>query len=80
MSKENIKISLTKDEALVLFEMLSRFSDTEKLSIEHPSEERVLWNLNCVLEKILIEPFKSDYSELLQAARGRLKDIETDGT
>ena len=65
MSEDDIQISLTKDEALVLFEMLSRFSDTDKLSIEHQSEERVLWNLQCVLEKIMVEPFKLNYSELL---------------
>lgn len=76
MREEEIQISLTKDEALVLFEMLSRFSDTEKLNIEHQSEERALWNLNCLLEKILVEPFKSNYAELLQAAQERLKDKE----
>ena len=74
MSEEEIKISLTKDEALVLFEMLSRYSDSEKLNIEHQSEERALWNLNCLLEKQLVEPLKENYSELLQAARDRLKD------
>jgi len=76
MSKEEVQISLTKDEALVLFEMLSRFSETDKLTIEHQSEERALWNFNCLLEKELVEPFKSEYAELLQAARERLKDKE----
>jgi len=74
MSNEYIKISLTKDESLVLFEMLSRFSETDKLTIEHQSEQRALWNLNCLFEEILVEPFKSNYKELLQAARERLKD------
>ena len=72
--EEEIKISLTKDEALVLFEFLFRFSDTEKLNIEHQAEERALWNLECSLEKILVEPFKDDYLELLETARERLKD------
>jgi len=74
MSEEDIKISLTKDEALVLFEMLSRFSDTDKLNIEHQSEERALWNIKCLIEEIIVEPFKDNYIELLQAARERLKD------
>ncbi len=71
---DDIQITLTKDEALVLFEMLSRFSDSDKLSIEHQSEERALWNLNCSLESILAEPFDEKYLEILQAARERLKD------
>lgn len=76
MNDDDIQISLTKDEALVLFEMLSRFSDKEKLNIEHQSEERALWNLNCLLEQQLTEPLKENYSELLQAARDSLKDEE----
>ena len=73
---ENIKVSLTHDEALVLFELLSRFSDSNKLSIEHQSEERALWNLCCLLENVMVEPFKKDYIELLHSARERLKDEE----
>ena len=76
MSEDDIQISLTKDEALVLFEMLSRFSDKEKLNIEHRSEERALWNLNCLIEKQLVEPIKENYLELLHAARERLKGEE----
>ena len=72
MSEKHLQISLTNDEALVLFELLSRFSDSDKLTIEHQSEERALWNLNCLLEKELVEPFKSNYDELLQAARENL--------
>ena len=42
---DNINITLTNDEALVLFEMLSRFSDSNNLAIAHQAEERALWNL-----------------------------------
>jgi len=73
---DEIQITLTKDEALVLFEMLSRFSDSDKLAIEHQAEERALWNLNCSLESVLVEPLEENYFELLQAARERLKDEE----
>jgi hypothetical protein len=76
MPKDKIKIELTKDEALVLFEFLSRFSESENLDIQHQSEERVLWNLTCSLEKILVEPFKENYDEILNLARERLKDKE----
>ncbi len=76
MSNDDIKLSLTHDEALVLFEMMSRFSDTDKLAIEHQSEERALWNLCCLLEREMVEPFMENYNELLSEARERLKDEE----
>ena len=54
---DEVEIKLTKDEALVLFDFMSRFSNEDKLSIQDQSEERALWNLTCVLEKELTEPF-----------------------
>ena len=74
MPSETVNLELSQDEALVLFALTSRFSDTDKLTIEHQSEERLLWNLCCWLEKELVEPSKANYSELLQQARERLKD------
>lgn len=52
MSK-SVNISLTEDEAWVLFELTRRFSDTDKLAIEDQAEERALWNLCCVFEKTM---------------------------
>jgi len=74
MDEESIKLEVTNDEALVLFEMLSRYSDTDILSIEHQSEQRALWNLTCVFEKIISEAFDDDYKKALEAARERLKN------
>lgn len=68
----NVNLTLSKDEALVLFEFLSRFSDDEKLEIRHKSEEQVLWNAHCELEKLLSEPFDNEYSLLLEKARKNL--------
>jgi hypothetical protein len=42
MSETNHLLELTGDEALVLFAFPSRFSEEEKLTIEHSSEEQVL--------------------------------------
>ena len=70
--EDKVKIELTKDEALVLFEFLPRFSDDEKLIVEHQAEERALWNLTCLFERELAEPFRNDYDELLEATRKRL--------
>ena len=74
MSNNKIKVEITNDEALVLFEFLSRYSDTDTLSIEHQSEQRALWNLTCVFEKTINEAFGSDYKKSLEAARNRLQD------
>ena len=74
MNADKITIQLTKNEAIVLFNFLSNFSNSEKLEIEHQSEERVLWNLCCDLEKILVEPFQENYKEILEVARESVKD------
>lgn len=71
---DSVRLELTADEALVLFEFLSRYSDSNILAIEDQAEQRALWNLLCLLEKQLVEPFRPDYSQLLQQARDRLRD------
>ena len=69
-----VRIDLTSDEALVLFEFLQRFGDSDKLVLEDQAEERALWNLTCLLEKELAEPFAANYRQLLNQARDRLRD------
>ncbi len=70
---ETIKIPLSQNEALVLFEFLSRFTHENKLEIRDPAEQRVLWDMCCELEKILAEPLLSDYSQLRQRARENIR-------
>lgn len=71
---EKISLELTPSEALVLFEFLSRFSDDHVLVLEDQAEERVLWDLCCSLESILVEPFAENYTELLERARAEVRD------
>ena len=73
---KTVQIELTADEALVLFEFLQRFSESDALTLEDQAEQRALWNLCCMMEKTLAEPFASNYSELLAQARSRLRDDE----
>lgn len=73
---ETFALSLSKSEALVFFEFLSRFDSHETLSIVHPSEERVLWSLTAQMEKSLLEPFKADYVSLLETARSKVLGVE----
>ncbi len=71
-----ISLVLNKDEALILFEFLSRTCETEKFDdilFDDKAEKQVLWNLEGQLQKILVEPFSPDYSEILKAARDKMR-------
>lgn len=70
MRAEKISISLSNDEALVLFEWLSSLEDNRL--IEGSAEQRVLWSLESSLEKVLVEPLKENYEQLLNAAKERV--------
>ncbi len=74
MVNKNISVEITKDEALVLFEFLSRVAENNELQAEHSSEEKVLANILCSLEEKLVEPLEDNYLELLNAARSRVSD------
>lgn len=70
MADKKINIELTNDEAIVLFEFLCRFNKNDDLSrFEDLSEQRVLWDIESVLEKKLSEPFREDYQKILKKAR-----------
>jgi hypothetical protein len=74
---EEITIRLDKDEALVLFEFLSRFNEKENKEIfEDQAEEKILWIVEGQLEKILVEPFMPNYQDILLEARNRIRDEE----
>lgn len=63
----DVTITLTADEALVLFEFVRRFSDTDELVIKNAAEQQALWNLCCLFEKASLGP-----PEALHAAHARL--------
>ena len=64
-----VSFDFSEDEALVLFELVARFSESEALTIEHKAEEVLLWGIDGSLESILLAPFLPDYKRLLRAAR-----------
>jgi hypothetical protein len=75
--KENsiISVDLTQNEAIVLLEWLSRFNGQEHSNLfEDQSEERVLYDLESVLEKVINETFREDYNAILYEARKRVRD------
>lgn len=75
--QQKINLTVTKDEALVLFEFLSRFNQSEHSDIfEDQAEQKILWLLEGQLEKQLVEPFKPDYFEIIKNARDKIRDKE----
>ena len=71
---EKVIITLSRDEALVLFEFLSRFTEQQQLDIRDRAEQRVLWDILADLESALPEPLAHDYDEQLQRARESIRD------
>lgn len=73
-----VNLELSQEEALVLFEFLSRINDQEHPDLyEDQAEQRILWDLECLLEKVLVQPFKSNYGELVAAARAKVRDEDS---
>lgn len=76
MDPQEVVLKFSREEALVLFEWVARFNKSTANRFEDQAEERVLWNIEAMLEATLVEPFKSDYSELLARARAAVRDSE----
>ena len=77
METNKVTIELSTDEALVLFDFLARFNQKENKELfEDQAEQRVLWNLEASLEKLLSEPFLDEYLVLLTKARETVRDKE----
>jgi hypothetical protein len=72
MSEGSIDISLGRDEALILFELLGDFSENASLNLDDAVDRLALARLHGALESTLIEPFDPAYDALLHAARERL--------
>ena len=67
-----LTVSLSHDEALVLFEALaSGFADRVEIS---RGTQVALDSIEAQLERVLVEPFQADYRTLVQEAEGRLTD------
>ena len=67
-------IKFSEDDALVLFEYLERFDDTDNLSFVHASEYLALQKLHGQLCKTTSAMLRKDYGELLALARSRIAE------
>jgi hypothetical protein len=69
---EDIHLSLSHDEALVLFGFFARFNDDDGFALRHNAEFVAFMKISAQIDKSLVEPFKLEYLDLLQAARERV--------
>ena len=65
----SITVTLEKDVALVLFALLASEQIVKEMSDLGSAETKSLWALENALEKVMTEPFCSDYPALLEKAR-----------
>lgn len=72
---EDVVLTLTHDEALVLFEWLHRNETRAALEtiVVDQAELIAVESLSALLEPELVELFAADYLELVDAARTRLR-------
>ncbi len=67
-------LELSKEQALVFYEWLSKFNGAEGRQFDDQAEERVLWDIEAMLESTLVEPFDPRYEELVANARQAVRD------
>ncbi len=71
-------IRLSSDQAIVFFDLLTRWSDAKEGStpsrecFESTAECAVLNNVRAGLERQLVAPFKNSYDDVVRDARSRL--------
>ncbi|WP_459558490.1 hypothetical protein [Lacunimicrobium album] len=68
----DVQISLTNDEALILFEWLSQFDATRLATDADQVAKAVLSKIEGQIESTLVEILLPDYADRLAAARTRL--------
>lgn len=64
-----VELLLERSQALVLYEYLASLNDSVPID---EASQRVLWNVESMLEEKLVEIVRPDYRELLSVARDRV--------
>jgi hypothetical protein len=70
-SQNDVTLTLKKEEALVLFELLANIKEEAAIPIRDGAERRAIWNLAVLFESKLAEPFMHDYAAIIQDAKSR---------
>lgn len=79
LKDSKVSIEFSKEEALVFLNWLFRFNENEQdksNSFEDQSEERVLWDLESILETVMDSTLKSNYGEMVSQARAIVRDSD----
>lgn len=72
---DKILIEITKEEAIVFLNWLTVFNEKNNQEIfQDQAEERILWDFEAVLEKVIDETFDENYIEILSNARKKVRD------
>ena len=74
MADDRVLLELSRDEAIVLFGWVSRLNNAKGVDFEDQAEQRVLWDIEAMLETKLAEVFDPKYDDLLARARARVRD------
>lgn len=73
--KSNVCLTLTKEESIVLLDWLARFNSQDHATLfEDQAEQKILYDLEAVMEKVVDATFASDYIKRLQEARDKIRD------
>jgi hypothetical protein len=73
----SITVAVSEDEAIVLLEWLHRFNEQEHSAVfEDQAEERLLFDLEAELEKVVSASFLYNYQDILLKAREKIRDKE----
>ena len=72
VSEADVQLSLSEDEALVLYEWLRRAGDAEDGWVDQ-AEQRTVWDLTASLERQL-PVLTANYRSRLETARDRVRD------
>lgn len=77
---DEVILKLSKPEALVFFEWLSRNWERngwgDESLFSHPAERQILMWLEADLEKILSEPFDRNYKKIIEESYNKIYNIE----
>ncbi|NEN22298.1 hypothetical protein G3O08_02115 [Cryomorpha ignava] len=77
MTDKKVIIALTQDEAVVLYDYLTRFnSQDNNVPFDDQAEQRVLWDIESMLEKEMVASLKTNYQDIVKQARDNIRDNE----
>jgi hypothetical protein len=67
-------ITITEDEALVLFEFFERFDKSDRMQFLHPAEYIALMRISSQIDRTTSAMLKPNYDTLLSNARSRIAE------